>query len=241
MYDELWVGAKCMYKLEPVVADGGTLIIYAPHITEVAVMHDAADPARSATTPATTSWPQWDRFKHYPWGVLAHSTHVKGIGTYEDGVETPAHRGDPGHRHPRGDLPRDQPGLPGPRLHRRGRLRRTARTKASCTSPRPARCSTAGKTPRPNSGGRVKKSTWPQRGTKRHGAAFGRNQRGLNHRWTQIHTDGKGFERYALPPEVDSRVAKPWVHSIGATPWRSLYNNWVRMSLVMCQAGIDFA
>ena len=26
---------KCMYKLEPVVADGGELIIYAPHIHEI--------------------------------------------------------------------------------------------------------------------------------------------------------------------------------------------------------------
>ena len=32
---------------------------------------------------------QWDRFKNYPWGVLAHSTHVYGIGTYENGVEKP--------------------------------------------------------------------------------------------------------------------------------------------------------
>ena len=32
---------------------------------------------------------QWDRFKHHPWGVIAHSTHVKGVGTYEDGVERP--------------------------------------------------------------------------------------------------------------------------------------------------------
>ncbi|MFT4558934.1 MAG: hypothetical protein ACI92S_004321, partial [Planctomycetaceae bacterium] len=32
---------------------------------------------------------QWDQFKHYPWGVLAHSTHVRGTGTYEDGVEKP--------------------------------------------------------------------------------------------------------------------------------------------------------
>ena len=35
MYDEIWVGGKVMYKLEPVVADGGTLIIYGKHITEV--------------------------------------------------------------------------------------------------------------------------------------------------------------------------------------------------------------
>ena len=26
---------------------------------------------------------QWDRFKHYPGGVLAHSTHVKGQGSYD--------------------------------------------------------------------------------------------------------------------------------------------------------------
>jgi hypothetical protein len=30
---------------------------------------------------------QWDQFKHIPWGVLAHSTHVRGIGSFEDGVE----------------------------------------------------------------------------------------------------------------------------------------------------------
>jgi hypothetical protein len=32
---------------------------------------------------------QWDRFKEYPWGVLAHSTHLRGIGTFENGVERP--------------------------------------------------------------------------------------------------------------------------------------------------------
>ena len=31
----------------------------------------------------------WDRYKHHPWGALAHSTHVKGIGKFEDGVEKP--------------------------------------------------------------------------------------------------------------------------------------------------------
>lgn len=86
MYADLWTGGKGMYKLEPVVADGGELIIYAPHITKVSVTHGAAlleigyhcrDYFRA----------QWDRFEHHPWGVLAHSTHVRGIGTYEDGVE----------------------------------------------------------------------------------------------------------------------------------------------------------
>ena len=35
MYDELWTAGKCMYKLEPVLADGGELIIYAPHLKEI--------------------------------------------------------------------------------------------------------------------------------------------------------------------------------------------------------------
>src|SRR6188768_2183586 len=39
MYDELWTGGKCMYKLEPILADGGELIIYAPHISEVCLAH----------------------------------------------------------------------------------------------------------------------------------------------------------------------------------------------------------
>ena len=35
MYDEIWVAGKVMYKLEQVVADGGRLIIYGPHITHI--------------------------------------------------------------------------------------------------------------------------------------------------------------------------------------------------------------
>ncbi len=88
MYDELWVGAKCMYKLEPVVADGGELIIYAPHINEIAEAHDAVIRKVGYHT-LEYFLKQWDKFKDYPWGVLAHSTHVRGIGTYSDGVEKP--------------------------------------------------------------------------------------------------------------------------------------------------------
>ncbi|MEZ6125356.1 MAG: lactate racemase domain-containing protein [Planctomycetaceae bacterium] len=88
MYDELWVAGKCMYKLEPVVADGGELIIYAPHMKDISITHGAAIEAvgyhvRDYFTK------QWDRFKHHPWGVLAHSTHVRGSGTFEDGIEKP--------------------------------------------------------------------------------------------------------------------------------------------------------
>ncbi len=31
----------------------------------------------------------WERFKHIPLGVLAHSTHLRGSGVMEDGIETP--------------------------------------------------------------------------------------------------------------------------------------------------------
>ncbi len=86
MYDELWVGGKCMYKLEPVVADGGELIIYAPHIHEISITHgkhirEIGYHCRDYFTA------QPERFAHIPRGVIAHSTHVRGIGTFENGVE----------------------------------------------------------------------------------------------------------------------------------------------------------
>ena len=86
MYDDLWVAGKGMYKLEPVVADGGELIIYAPHVHEISVTHgriieEIGYHCRDYFVK------QWDKFSHYPWGVVAHSTHVRGIGTYENGVE----------------------------------------------------------------------------------------------------------------------------------------------------------
>lgn len=88
MYDDLWTGGKCMYKLEPVVADDGKLIIYAPHITEVSVSHGAIiEQIGYHVRDYFTK--QMDRFRDIPGGVMAHSTHVKGIGTFEDGVEKP--------------------------------------------------------------------------------------------------------------------------------------------------------
>jgi nickel-dependent lactate racemase len=86
MYDELWTGGKCMYKLEPVLADGGELIIYAPHIEEICVAHGRVIEEVGYHC-RDYFLKQWDKFKHLPWGVLAHSTHVRGIGTFEHGVE----------------------------------------------------------------------------------------------------------------------------------------------------------
>ena len=88
MYDELWVAAKCMYKMEPVVADGGELIIFAPHLREISLTHGAV--IREIGYHCLPYFlANWERFQHHPWGVLAHSTHVRGIGTYDRGVERP--------------------------------------------------------------------------------------------------------------------------------------------------------
>lgn len=88
MYDDIWTAGKCMYKLEPVVADGGTLIIYAPHIDEVSYTHGKVlDEIGYHTRDYFVK--QWDKFEHHPWGVIAHSTHVKGVGKYENGAEAP--------------------------------------------------------------------------------------------------------------------------------------------------------
>ncbi len=91
MYDELWVAGKCMYKLEPVLADGGELIIYAPHLTEVSITHGKLI-RRIGYHCRDYFLKQWDKFKDESWGVLAHSTHVHGGGSYDNGVEKPRAR-----------------------------------------------------------------------------------------------------------------------------------------------------
>lgn len=88
MYDELWVAAKAMYKLEPAVADGGEIVVYAPHLDTVSYVHgryiyEVGYHVRDYFLK------QWDRFKDVPLGVLAHSTHLKGSGRFENGLESP--------------------------------------------------------------------------------------------------------------------------------------------------------
>lgn len=90
LYDDLWTAAKGMYKVEPAVADGGEVVIYAPHVAEVSHVHGRLiDEIGYHCRDYFVA--QWDRFKHYPGGILAHSTHLKGLGTFDSarGVETP--------------------------------------------------------------------------------------------------------------------------------------------------------
>jgi lactate racemase len=81
-YQDIWTAAKGFYKLEPVVADGGEVIIYAPHVTEIAAMHPEINEIGYHCRDYFTK--QWDRFKDVHWGVLAHSTHLRGQGTYDE-------------------------------------------------------------------------------------------------------------------------------------------------------------
>ena len=86
MYDELWTAAKAMYKLDPGIADGGELILYAPHLDTISHVHgkyieEAGYHVRDFYLK------QWDKYGHLPLGVLAHGTHLRGSGTFENGVE----------------------------------------------------------------------------------------------------------------------------------------------------------
>ena len=81
-YDDMWTGAKGFYKVEPVVADGGEVVLYAPHIREISKTHPEI---------ATIGYhcrdyfvKQWDRYRHLHWGDLAHSTHLRWAGTYDE-------------------------------------------------------------------------------------------------------------------------------------------------------------
>jgi len=90
MYDDLWVAAKGMYKVEPAVADGGEVVIYAPHVSEVSHVHGKLiDQVGYHCKDYFTE--QWQRFRDVPGGILAHSTHVKGLGSYDAAsrAETP--------------------------------------------------------------------------------------------------------------------------------------------------------
>jgi lactate racemase len=90
LYDDIWTGAKGMYKAEPAIADGGEVVIYAPHISEISYTHGAFIDMIGYHC-RDYFLKQWDRFADIPRGVLAHSTHLRGQGTYDaiTGVENP--------------------------------------------------------------------------------------------------------------------------------------------------------
>jgi nickel-dependent lactate racemase len=81
-YDDMWTGAKGFYKVEPIVADGGEVVLYAPHITKLSVTHPQIAVIGYHCRDYFVK--QWDRFRDQHWGDLAHSTHLRGAGTYDE-------------------------------------------------------------------------------------------------------------------------------------------------------------
>ncbi len=88
MYDELWTGAKAMYKLEPAVALGGEVVIYAPHLDVVSHVHGKYI-YEIGYHILDYFLADWERFQRIPLGVLAHSTHLRGSGFMQNGIEKP--------------------------------------------------------------------------------------------------------------------------------------------------------
>ncbi len=88
IYEDIWVAGKVMYKHEPIIADGGEVIIYAPHVKEISFVH-GKEIRKVGYHVRDYFVKQWDKFSMMPKLILAHSTNVRGIGTYENGIESP--------------------------------------------------------------------------------------------------------------------------------------------------------
>jgi lactate racemase len=57
-------------------------VLYAPHVTEISATHPEVSEIGYHCRDYFVK--QWDRFRVVPWGVLAHSTHLRGAGTYDE-------------------------------------------------------------------------------------------------------------------------------------------------------------
>ena len=88
IYEDIWVAGKVMYKHEPILADGGEVIIYAPHINEISYTH-GKEIRKVGYHVRDYFVKQWDKFSGMPKLILAHSTNVRGIGTFDNGIESP--------------------------------------------------------------------------------------------------------------------------------------------------------
>jgi nickel-dependent lactate racemase len=89
MYEDMWTAAKGMYKAEPAIEDGGEVIIYAPNVTHFSYTHGATI-EKIGYHCRDYFLKQWGRFSNVPRGILAHSIHVRGEGTFDEvsGKET---------------------------------------------------------------------------------------------------------------------------------------------------------
>ncbi len=105
LYDDLWTAAKGMYKMEPAIADGGEVVIYAPHIDEVSYTHGALiDEVGYHCRDYFLK--QWEKFQGLPRRRAGPLDARQGAGDVRSNYRRRdgAHPRDPGHRHPAGTL-----------------------------------------------------------------------------------------------------------------------------------------
>jgi nickel-dependent lactate racemase len=87
-YSELWTAAKAIYKTEPVVAEQGEIILYAPHLREISHTHGHLI-CQVGYHVCDYFLKQSEKFAGIPLAILAHSSHVRGKGIFANGSETP--------------------------------------------------------------------------------------------------------------------------------------------------------
>ncbi len=109
-YPDLWTGAKGFYKVEPVVADGGEVVLYAPHIREIAAMHPRISEIGYHCRDFFLAVGPLPRRPRRGAGALDPSLRSRDLRPC--GGRAPARAGDARHRHPRRRRPQRQPRVP---------------------------------------------------------------------------------------------------------------------------------
>lgn len=88
IYQEIWTAGKGAYKLTPIVKDGGDLILYGPHIDAISETH-GEEIKKVGYHVIDYFLERPERFSEISPLVQAHSSHVKGVGEINEGVESP--------------------------------------------------------------------------------------------------------------------------------------------------------
>jgi nickel-dependent lactate racemase len=79
-YQDIWTAAKGMYKVEPIIQDGGEVILFAPHIDEFSITHKALEDIGYHCREYFSS--QMEKFEGVSKTLMAHSSHLRGAGSF---------------------------------------------------------------------------------------------------------------------------------------------------------------
>jgi hypothetical protein len=79
-YQDIWTAAKGMYKVEPIIEDGGEVILFAPHITEFSITHKELEAIGYHCREYFSS--QMEKFETVSKTLMAHSSHLRGAGSF---------------------------------------------------------------------------------------------------------------------------------------------------------------